>query len=129
MADAEIAIVDVAPAGRALLERQGVDNIGHDPVAEPDAVEKRRALPVEEAAIVGRQADGDFPLVDRTAETVNCRPIGCQGLGERIVLVFAAAHIAANLVAQRVIVVALVADGQQVAVFGIEDEEKPVEQE
>ena len=63
------------------------------------------------------------------AEIGHNRPVARSSFGEDIALVLAAAHIAANLVAQRVIVVALVADGQQVAVLGIEDEEKPVEQE
>ena len=44
-------------------------------------------------------------------------------------MLLAAADIAANPVTERVVVVTPIADGQQVAVFGIEDEEKPVEQQ
>ena len=87
----------------------------HDPLACEAHVRQARAVAAggsgAACAVAGRRAG------ERSS------------FGEDIALVLAAAHIAANLVAQRVVVVTPVADGQQIAILGIEDEEKPVEQQ
>ena len=98
----------------------------HDPLACEAHVRQARAVAAggsgAACAVAGRRAG------ERSS------------FGEDIALVLAAAHIAANLVAQRVVVVTPVADGQQIAILGIEDgqqiailgiedEEKPLEQQ
>ena len=130
LADAEIAVVDVLAAPvRRPFEGERVDDVGHDRIAQPDAAEQRRAGAVEQAAVVGRQADGGVAGVDGAAEIVDGRPVTGGALGEDVALVLAPPDVAAHLRAQGVIVVARVADGQQVAVLGVEDEEEAVEQD
>ena len=130
LADAEIAVVDVFAASvRRPFEGKRVDDVGHDRIAQPDAAEQRRAGAVEQAAVVGRQADGGVAGVDGPAEIVDRRPVAGGALGEDVALVLAPPDVAAHLLAQGVIVVARVADGQQVAVLGVEDEEQAVEQD
>ena len=130
LANAEVAIVDVAAAPRlVLLERKCVDDIRHHPVAEPNTVEQQNARPVEQSAVVRRQADGGVATVHGPAEIVHRRPVAGSVFREHVPAVFTVADIAAHLVAQPVVVVALVADRQQVAVLGIEDEQQPVEQD
>ena len=55
-------------------------------------------------------------------------PVAGGAGGEDVLLVFALPDVAAHILAERVVVIARVAHGQQVAVFGIEDEEEAVEE-
>ena len=96
--------------------------IRHHAVAEPDAIQERRAVPVEQTAVVWGQTDRRVALIDGAAEIVDRRPIARRGLGEHVPEILAATDIAAHPVAERVVVVALIADRQQVAVLRIEDE-------
>ena len=54
---AQVAVVDVATSASGLLERQRIDDVSHDLIAEPNIAEQRRPLAVEQAAVVGRQTD------------------------------------------------------------------------
>ena len=127
--NAEVAVVDVSPAFGRPLERKRVDRRSHHGIDKPYVGQQRRAPAVEQPAVIGRQADGRVAPVDGAAQIVDGRPVGRRRLRKRVVLVHAAANVFAHLLAKRIVVVAFVADGQQVAVFGIEDEQKPVEQD
>ena len=126
---AEFAVVDIAPALWRSLEREGVDDIGDYRVAEPDIGQQGRALPVEQPAIVGRQADGGVAAVDGTAEIVDGRPVAGRRGGKHVLQILAAPDILADIFPQRIIVIAIFSGGQQVPIFGVEDEQKPVEQD
>ena len=65
---AEVPVVDVPAAGGGPLERQRVDDVGYDAVAQPDRAEQRGPPPVEQPAVVGRQADRRIALVDNPAQ-------------------------------------------------------------
>ena len=66
-------------------------------------------------------------MIDGSAKIVDGRPVSSSARREDVITVFAPPDIAAYLLAQRVVVVARVADGQKVAVLGIEDEQEAVE--
>ena len=125
--DAQVTIVDVASPLRSWFERQGVDDIRHDPIAQPHAVEERDTLSIEETAVVRRKADRRVADVDRPAEVVDGRPVAGGGLREGIAAVLAPRHIAPHLVTEGVVIVARVANRQQVAVLGVQDEQQAVE--
>ena len=127
--DAEVPVVDVAAAVRRLLERERVDDIRHHCIAEPHVGQQRRAFPVEQAPVVGRQADRGVAGVDGAAEIVEGRPV-TGGTGRKDVAgVLAAADVTAHFFSKRVVVVAVVPHRQQVAIFGIEYEQEAVEQD
>ena len=125
---AQVAVVDVAAPAGALLERQCVDDVGQELVAEPNVGEQRRALPVEQAAVVGRQADGGVTPVDGRGEIVDRGPVAGGGGREGVVPILALPDVVAHLHAESVVVVAFVANGQQLAIFGVEDEQQTIEQ-
>ena len=67
-------------------------------------------------------------MIDSPAKIVDGRPVSGSARGEDVTTVFASSDIATYLLAQGVIVVVRVADGQQVTVLGIEDEQETVEE-
>ena len=85
---------------------------------------------VKQPAVIGRQADRAVALVDRAAQIVErrtnsaprcrktCRSVSLRSPTSR-----------ADPVAQAVVVVAAVVDRKKVAVFGIKDEQQPIEKD
>ena len=83
---------------------------------------------VEQTAVIGREANRGITLVNRPAQIVNDRPVAGRAGREGIALALTAPNVTPHLVAQAVIVVALIPHRQQVAVFGIQDKQQPIEQ-
>ena len=83
----------------------------------------------EKAAVVGRQADGGVALVDLAAECSDLVVVAAGEVGEGVAVFGALGDVVAHGLAQAVIVVAAVVDGQQVAVLGVEEEEEAVEED
>ena len=108
------------------FERKSVYYVAHHLVAEPGFAKKRRALPVEKPAVVRRQSYGRVAFVYSPAEIVDGRPVPRRFFGEDIVSVLAPPDVAAHLVPKGVVVVAVVAYGEKVSVFRVEDEQKAV---
>ncbi len=106
-----------------------VDDRGHDRVRQADPVQQRRGFGGEEAAVVGRQADGGVALIDQPAERRQVVAVVAGGGGEGVALVHAAGDVVAHPLAQPVVVVAGVVDGEQAPVLGVEQEEQPVEED
>jgi hypothetical protein len=61
----EVAVVDPAAPAGLLAPRQGVEQRRQLAVRDARAVEQRLAARLEEAAVVGRQADRRVALADR----------------------------------------------------------------
>ena len=96
-------------------------------IVKPNTPEKRRAGAVEQPAVVGRQTDRGIALINGAAKIVDVRPVsGCAG-GKNVLSILPLFDIVADLLPKGVVVIACIADGQQVAVLGIEDEEETVE--
>ena len=127
--NAKITIIDVPAAGFRALKRKRIDRVGHDRIGEANSREKRRPVTIEKAAVIGWQADRGIALVDRPAQIIDDRPIAGGCVGKYVVLGFALADAAAHFVAQAIVVIAAVAHRQQVAVFGIEDEQEPIKKD
>ena len=89
---------------------------------QADLVEQGRGVGGEEAAVVGREADGRVAPVDQAEQGVEVVVVAGGCAGEGVVAGHALGHVVANALAQAVVVVAGVVDGQEAAVFGVEDE-------
>ena len=128
--DGHVAVVDVAGLAVVLGVAEVVDDVGNDVVGEADLVEQVGGVVGEQAAVVGREADGRVALVDLREEG---RSGGCSSSmrygGEGVVAGLAPGHVVADALAEAVVVVGGVVDGQQAAVFGVEDEEQAVEKD
>ena len=127
--DGHVAVVDEAAAGAALGVAEVVDDRGEDGVGQADALEQGRGLLGEKAAVVGRQADGGVALVDLAAECSDLVVVAACEVGEGVAVFGALGDVVAHGLAQAVVVVAAVVDGQQVAVLGVEEEEEAVEED
>ena len=119
---AQVAIIDVALALQCGVKGQGINHIGYDLITQSDIGQKRCVFLVEQAAVVRWQANGGVALVDDAAQVADGRPVASGRIGEYIALLLALAHVVAHS-AQAVVVIRGVAHGQQVAVFGVEDEQ------
>ena len=86
-------------------------------------------LRVKQPAIVGRQSDRGVAFVDRAAQVVEDGPVARRRGRESVSLVLAVPDIEPDPVAQAVVIVPAVIDREQVAVFGVKDEQQPVEKD
>ena len=127
--DGHVAVVDEAPPLARLGMAEVVDDRGHDRVRQADPVQQRSGVGGEEAAVVGRQADGGVAPIDQPAERRQVVAVVAGGGGEGVALVHAAGDVVAHPLAQPVVVVAGVVDGEQAPVLGVEQEEQPVEED
>ena len=127
--DGHVAVVDVATAGFAFGMAEVVDDRGKHGVGEAYLLEHGRGLLGEEAAVVGRQADGGVAFVDLAAEGGDVVVVMAGEAGKRVAGGDAFVDVVANGFTQAVVVVAAVVDGQQVAVLGVEEEEQAVEED
>ena len=127
--NAEVTIVDVSsPRGR-LLERQNVGDFRHHRVVQTDLGQKRRAGRIEQPSIVGRQPDRGVAVVDRPAKLFDDGPIAGGRRREGVILILAAAHFGADLLAEAIGLVPSVVDRQQAAVLGVKNEQQAVEKD
>ena len=83
----------------------------------------------KQAAVVGREADGRVALVDLREEIGQVTVVARCGTGEGVAAGRAPGHVVADAFAEAVVVVSGVVDGEQAAVFGVEDEEQAVEKD
>ena len=120
--DGHVAVVDVAGLALGLGVAEVVDDGGNDVVGQADLVEQRGGVGGEEAAVVGGQADGRVAPVDQPEEGAEVVVVAGGCAGEGVVAGLALGHVVADALAQAVVVVAGVVDGQEAAVFGVEDE-------
>ena len=97
-----------------------VDDGGHRVVGQPDALQQRGGVRGEQAAVVGRQADGLVAPVDEPAQGGEVAVVVGGHVGEGITGLSAPGHVVANALAEAVVVVAGVVDRQQAAVLGVE---------
>ena len=105
---AQVTIIDIASALVGRLKRQGVNHVGHDRIAQPHSGQQRRALSVEQATVIGRQADTGIALVNSPAQIIDHRPIAAGVCGKGVVAVLAPSHVTPHLVAQAVIIITIV---------------------
>ena len=82
--DGHVAVVDVAGAGLAFGAAEVVDDGGEHGVGEAHLFEDGRGLLGEEAAVVGRQADGGIALVDLAAERADVVVVAAGEAGEGV---------------------------------------------
>src|SRR3546814_2934652 len=82
---------------------------------------------VEQAAVVGRQADRVVALVDGAEQAAQMLPDARGSGAEHVAAVAAPGDVVAQP-AQRIVIVAAVVDWQQGTVFGIEDEQQAIQQ-
>ena len=73
--DAQVAVVDVAAAFGGAFEGKQVEDLGDDLVAEFNLAEQGRTLPVEEASVVGRDADRRVALVQGFGQIADRSPV------------------------------------------------------
>src|SRR3546814_13408154 len=81
---------------------------------------------VEQAAVVGRQADRVVALVDGAEQAAQMLPDARGSGAEHVAAVAAPGDVVAQP-AQRIVIVAAVVDWQQGTVFGIEDEQQAID--
>jgi len=126
--DRQVAVVD--PAAQQVLgaARQRVDDRRHHRVGHAGALQQGRAGALEQAAVVGRHADRVVALVDQQKHALQVAPDVVEPGGVDLAGVDAVAHPLAQR-AHAVGRVARVAGRQQQAVFGVEQEQKPVQQD
>ena len=129
MLDGHVAVVDVAGLAVGLGVAEVVDDGGDDGVGQAHLVEQGRGGGGEQAAVVGREADGGVAPVDQPEQGVEVVVVAGGCAGEGVVAGDALGHVVANALAEAVVVVAGVVHRQQAAVFGVEDEEQPVEKD
>ncbi len=127
--DGHVAVVDEAPALARCGVAEVVDDGGDDRVRQTDGFQQRGGFGREEAAVVGRQADGAVAPVDQPAERHQVVVVVAGDVGEGVSLVHAAGDVVAHPLTQPVVVVAGVVDGEQPPVLGVEQEEQPVEED
>ena len=125
----QAAVVDVAAfAGRGLLEAKRIDQLRENRIGQLNPVQQRCACWVEQAAVVGRQAEGGVALVNDAGQVLQGLVVAGGGLRKGLAGLLAAAHLFAHALPEADVGVGVVAHGQQVAVFGVEDEQQAVEQ-
>ena len=127
--DGEVPVADVAPALRRPAARHRVHHGGERRVPEGDPVQQRRPPRIEEAAVVGRQAERRVALVNDPAEVADRVPVARRLRRERLPAVEPRRDVAPHPVAEADRPVLLVVHRQQAAVLGVEDEQQPVEQD
>ena len=89
--DGHVAVVDVAGLAVVLGVAEVVDHVGDDVVGEADLVEQFGGVLSEQAAVVGRQADGRVALVDLREEIGQVAVVARCGTGEGVAAGFALA--------------------------------------
>ena len=124
-----VAVVDKAAARLASGPAEVVDDWGQHGVGQLYLFEYGRGLLREKAAIVGRQADGGVARVDLAAKRGNVVVVVAGDGGEGVAGGHAFVDVVAHGFTQAVVVVAVVVDGQQIAVLGVEKEEQTVEED
>ena len=124
-----VAVVDVAPAAFACGVAEVVDDGGERGVGQARLFEHGRGASGKEAAVVGRQTDGGVAPVDLAAERGDVVVVAAGEGGKDVAGRHAFVDVVAHGFAQAVVVVAVVVDGQQVAVLGVEEEEQTVEED
>ena len=123
------AVVDVAAfAGRGLLEAKRIDQLCENRIGQLNPVQQRCAFRVEQAAVVGRQAEGGVALVNDAGQVLQGLVVAGGGLRKRLAGLLAPPHLLAHALPKADVGVGVVTHGQQVAVFGVEDEQQAVEQ-
>ena len=90
---------------------EAVDHVGHDVVGEADLVEQGGGVLGEQAAVVGREADGRVALVDLREEIGQVAVVARCGTGEGVAAGFALGHVVPDALAEAVVVVGGVVDG------------------
>ena len=126
--NAQAAVVDVLLSLRETLERQGVDHPGHGGIGNADIGQDRRAGRIEKAPVVRGQSDRGITAIDRDEQVAQRAPVTRGGFREDVAPVHAVSDIDAHL-PQAVIIVSELPDRQKVAVLGVKDEEKAIEQD
>ena len=126
--DGQVAVVDPAARDFFGAARQRVDDGRHHLVGHVGALQQGRAAAVEQAAVVGGHADGVVALVDQQENALQLQPDMTERARKRRPRVHPVAHVLADA-AHAVFGVALVAHGQQVAVFGVEQKQQAVQQD
>ena len=108
---------------------QVVDYRGDGRVGQADGFQQGSGFGGEQSAVVGRQTDGGVTLVDDLAQRHHVVVIAGGDGRKRIVPGRAAGDVVPHALAQPVVVVAGVVDGQQSPVLGVEHEQQPVEED
>ena len=128
-----VAIVHEAAVPAFRYPRAGVAEVIHDRrdhrVRQPDALQHRRRLGCEQAAVVGRKSYRLVAPVDLVEQLGQAVVVVRRRRGERVLVGHAARHVLAHPLAQAVIVVARVVDRQQPTILGVKDEQHTVQED
>ena len=124
------AVVDVAAfaASRGLLEGKRIDQLREGRIGQLNPIQQRDALRVEQAAVVGWQAEGRVALVNDAGQVLQGLIVAGGGFRKRLARLLAPPHLLAHALPEADVGVGVVVYGQQVAVFGVEDEQQAVKQ-
>ena len=126
-----VAVVDEARPGVGVVRRgvaQVVDDGRHHGIGKVHGIQHRRGAGREQAAVVGRQADGGVAPVDEVEQVGEVGVVVAGGFGKGVALPHSGRHAVAYVLAQAVVVVARFVDGQQAPILGVEDEQQAVQE-
>ena len=127
--DRHIPIVDEAPSLGGLGVAQVVNYRGKCRIGQADAGQQRCGRVVEQAAVVGRQADGRVALVDELAQRHQVIVVVRGSRRERGATRHPAGDVVPDRFPQAVVLIPRVVDGKQAPVFGVKHKEQPIEED
>ena len=127
--DRHVAVVDEAAPVGGFSVAKVVDDRGDHRVGQAGPRQQRGGLVGEQAAVVGRQADGRVALVDELPQLHQAVVVGGGHGREGGAGSLPVGDIIAYRLAQAVVFVTGVVDGEQPAVLGVEHEQQPVEED
>ena len=107
----------------------GVDDRGDGGVRQARVFQQWGGFAGKQAAVVRRQADGGVALVDEGEQRRQVVVIAGGVGGERVAVLRSPRDVVAHPLAQAVVVIARVVDGEQSAVLGIQHEQQPVQED
>ena len=126
--DGHVAVVDeAAPLGRFGVA-EVVEQVGDRRVGEAHPLQDGGGFARKEPAVVGREADGGVAAVDEPAQGHDVVVVVGGGIGEEVVVFHPLRDGVSDALPEAVALVGPVVDGEQAAVFGIEHEQQPVQE-
>ena len=128
VADRQVAVVDPAAQHFIGAARQRVDDGRQHGIRHGGALQQLRPAAVEQAAVVGRHADGIGTVIDEQKGAAQRKPDVWHPRSEGLAGIDAVAHLFAQ-VPHAVRAVAGVVHRQQPPVFGVEQKQQPVKQD
>ena len=129
MLDGHIAVVDEEPPAVRFGVAQVVNNRGQRRVGQRRLFQQWRGFRGEKPSVVGRQPDGCVAFVDKPEQRNQVTVVAAGVGGEGIPIGGPPRDVVAHSISHTVVVVTRVVDRQQSSIFGVEQEEQPVEED